>query len=92
MAVGQILQSVNFICCKYNIDKYDIITYANNVCRQRIFRTLQDCLSDEKNISIGITKDLMYIRENIDHFLVDMTEISDMIHYKYVHTVSRCTH
>ena len=74
-------QSVNFICCKYNIDKYDITTYANNVCRQRIFRILQDRLSDETNISISIIKYLMYIRENIDHFFFDMTEISDMIHY-----------
>ena len=75
MAVGQILQSVNFICCKYNIDKYDITTYANNVCRHRICRILQD------RLSISIIKDLMYIRENIDHFVFDMTEISDMIHY-----------
>ena len=81
MAVGQILQSVNFICSKYNIDKYDITTYANNVCRHPICRILQDRLSDEKNISISIIKDLMYIRENIDHFLFDMIEISDMIHY-----------
>ena len=33
-----------------------------------------------------------YIRENIDHFVFDMTEISDMMHYNYVHTVIRCTY
>ena len=73
--------AVNIICCKYNIDKYDITTYASNVCRHRICRILQDRLSDDTNISISIINDLMYIRENIDHFVFDMTEISDMIHY-----------
>ena len=46
-------KSVNFICCKYNIDKYDITTYANNVCRHRICRILQD------RLSISMIKDLM---------------------------------
>ena len=39
------------------------------------------CPMEIKYISISIIKDLMYIRENMDHFLFDMTEISDMIHY-----------
>ena len=47
----------------------------------------------KQNISISIIKDLMYIRENIDHFLFDMTEISDMINYMcIVQAVIRCTH
>ena len=39
-------KSVNFICRKYNIDKYDITTYASIVCRHRIYRILQYRLSD----------------------------------------------
>ena len=65
------------------INKYDLSTYANIIHQDRIYSMHQDRFSNDNKISIKIIKYLMSIRKNIDsdHFVFDMTEISDMINF-----------
>ena len=79
---SEIAKIINFICCKYNNKLLLTTIFLRMLTLYLVIPNMhQNRLSGHTNIPVSIIEDLMYMRENISHFVIDVTEINDMIHY-----------
>ena len=69
-------KSLNFVCHKYNIDKYNIVNISNQVIDHKYF----DCTT-ETATSAGNIIDLLYIRDNLKYYKFNLDDVQEMIDY-----------